>query len=71
MRLVLGLVCLLLVLGAVAMLARTQLGALQAPVAADGAASAAAPAHQQIQRKIQDDVTKLMQTGPTRGEPTQ
>lgn len=65
MRLVSGVLGLLVVVAIVAALARTQLQTVQASVAEPGAS--AAPA-QQVQRKVADDVNRLMQQAPARHE---
>lgn len=72
MRLVFGVLSLLLVVAVVATVARQQLQAVT-PTAATQAgvpAGGATPARQsqQLQRQVADDVGKLMQQAPARGD---
>ena len=74
MRIVFGVLGLLLVLAIVGSLAKRQLQAVRVPVPTGEAASApvlsGTPAQQsqQLQRKVADDVNRLMQQAPARTE---
>jgi transcriptional regulator of met regulon len=67
------------VLAIVGLVAKKQLQSLRAPSPAETAAGASmrapsgtpAQQSQQLQKKVQDDVNKLMQQAPARAEPTQ
>lgn len=74
MRLMWGVLSLLVVLAAVGLVARKQLETVRVHAPPDGHASAPrtpAQPSQALQRKVQDDVNKLMQQAPARGEPEQ
>lgn len=79
MRIILSALSLLVVLAIVGFVAKRQLQVTRVPLAADIAASAGMPAlvgtpaqqSQQIQKKVQDDVNRLMQQAPARLEPAQ
>ncbi|WP_295639206.1 hypothetical protein [uncultured Methylibium sp.] len=76
MRLVFGVLSLLLVVAIVATVARRQLSSVAPSVAPSAAAQAGVPAagatpaqqSQQLQRKVADDVNKLMQQAPARSD---
>lgn len=73
MRMVWGVLSLLVVLAAVGVIGRKQLETVRVGAPADlGASGVGTPAQQSqaLQRKIQDDMNKLMQQAPARGEPT-
>lgn len=78
MRLVFGVLSLLVVVAFVGMIARKQLQSVSATTPAQAAAAGASlpqvsgtPARQsrQLQQQVRDDVNKLMQQAPARGEP--
>jgi len=72
MRLLWGVISLLVVLAAVGVIARKQLETVRVGAPAEVAASGVGTSAQQsqaLQRKVRDDMNKLMQQAPTRGEP--
>lgn len=79
MRIVFGVLSLLVVLAVVGFVAKKQLQSVRAPLPAETAVGAGMPAlsgtpaqqSQQLQKKVQDDLNKLMQQAPARAEPTQ
>ncbi len=80
MRLVLGVLSLLVVLAVVGFVAKKQLESVRVPASVDAAATGASmpalsgtPAQQsqQLQKKVQDDLNKIMQQAPARVEPAQ
>ncbi len=76
MRLVFGVLSLLLVVAVVATVARRQLSSVAPSLAPSAAAQAGLPAaggtpaqqSRQLQRQVADDVNKLMQQAPARGD---
>jgi hypothetical protein len=71
MRLVWGVLSLLVVLAAVGLTARKQIEPVRSGATADVSASGVGTPAQQskaLQQKVQDDVSKLMQQAPARGE---
>ncbi|MDH5540631.1 MAG: hypothetical protein OEY03_14620 [Rhizobacter sp.] len=80
MRLIFGVLSLLVVVAIVGMLARKQLQSVSSTRPAEAAAAgvqvpaaSGTPAQQsrQLQQAVREDVNKLMQQAPARGEPTQ
>ena len=71
MRAIFTIVALLLALAIVGMLAKAQLTALRGSAGTVEGASAPAAGARQIEQKIKDDVTRMMQAAPQRGEPSQ
>ena len=72
MRIVFGALSLLVVLAVIGLVAKKQLLSVQVPeqaAAAPDAGTSAQPS-QLLQKKVQDDVNKLMQQAPARLEPT-
>jgi len=73
MRLLWGVISLLVVLAAVGVIARKQLETVRVGTPTEGAVSGVGTPSEQsqaLQRKVQDDMNKLMQRAPSRGEPT-
>lgn len=78
MRIVFGLLSLVVVLAIVGVVAKKQIQSVRLPTAVEGASGSAsvpvlsgtaAQQSQQLQKKIQDDLSKIMQQAPARLEP--
>ena len=78
MRIVFGLLSLVVVLAIIGVVAKKQIQSVRLPTAAEGASAGASvpvlrgtPAQQsqQLQKKVRDDLNKIMQQAPARLEP--
>lgn len=79
MRMVFGVLGLLVVLAIVGVVAKKQLQTVRTPTLVESAAGASMPVlsgtpaqqSQQLQKKVQDELNKIMQQTPARADPAQ